>query len=51
MLASFPFPAYIDRNFYQMRIDRTRNLELAKRNQQRIRDPGFFPAPPKGDIA
>lgn len=39
------------RSFYQMRIDRLRNLEIAKRSQQRVKDPTFFPAAPKGDIA
>jgi hypothetical protein len=33
-----------------MRIDRLRNIEVAKRNQQRIKDPNFFPAAPKGEI-
>lgn len=39
------------RNFFQMRIDRQRQMEIAKRNQQRIKDPNFFPAAPRGDIA
>ncbi|KIW10162.1 hypothetical protein PV08_11123 [Exophiala spinifera] len=41
----------LQKNFFQMRIDRQRNMEIAKRNQQRIRDPNFFPAPPRGDVA
>ncbi|KIX10315.1 uncharacterized protein Z518_01397 [Rhinocladiella mackenziei CBS 650.93] len=41
----------LQKNFYQMRLDRLRNLELAKRNQQRMKDPSFFPTAPKGDIA
>ncbi|OAG38398.1 hypothetical protein AYO21_07381 [Fonsecaea monophora] len=41
----------LHKNFYQMRIDRLRNLEVAKRNQQRMKDPSFFPAAPKGDIS
>ncbi|KAL6245235.1 hypothetical protein RBB50_008010 [Rhinocladiella similis] len=41
----------LQKNFFQMRIDRQRNMEIAKRNQQRIRDPNFFPAAPRGDIA
>ncbi|KAI1617816.1 VPS4-associated protein 1 [Exophiala viscosa] len=41
----------LHKNFYQMRIDRIRNMEAAKRSQQRIKDPSFFPATPKGDIA
>lgn len=38
------------RNFYQMRLDRLKNIETAKRNQQRLKDPSFFPAAPKGDL-
>ncbi|KAK5250647.1 hypothetical protein LTS03_000228 [Exophiala xenobiotica] len=41
----------LHKNFYQMRIDRIRNMEIAKRNQQRMKDPTLFPAAPKGDIA
>ncbi|KAK4940103.1 hypothetical protein LTR10_019732 [Elasticomyces elasticus] len=41
----------LQKSFYQMRIDRIRNMEAAKRSQQRIKDPSFFPATPKGDIA
>jgi hypothetical protein len=43
-------PAKISRNFYQMRVDRLRNVEIAKRNQQRMKDPNFFPSTPKGDV-
>lgn len=38
------------RNFYQMRINRLRERELAKRNAERLRDPALFPSVPKGDI-
>jgi hypothetical protein len=38
------------RNFYQMRVDRLRNVELAKMNQQRLKDPNALPSPPKGDL-
>ena len=38
------------RNFFQMRVDRIRNLELTKRNQQRLKDPTLFPPAPKGDL-
>ncbi|KAK6373876.1 hypothetical protein LTS17_007845 [Exophiala oligosperma] len=41
----------LQKNFFQMRIDRQRQMEIAKRNQQRIKDPNFFPAAPRGDIA
>ncbi|KAK5064932.1 hypothetical protein LTR84_000766 [Exophiala bonariae] len=40
----------LHRNFYQMRLDKLRNQEIAKRNQQRLNSPGFFPATPKGDV-
>ncbi|ERF76040.1 hypothetical protein EPUS_01373 [Endocarpon pusillum Z07020] len=39
----------LHRNFYQMRIDRIRNAEMAKRAQQRVKDPTFFPSAPKND--
>ncbi|KAF7589140.1 hypothetical protein BBP40_004710 [Aspergillus hancockii] len=38
----------LHKNFYQMRIDRLRNLEAAKRNRQRLQDPSFFPSVPSG---
>jgi hypothetical protein len=38
------------RNFYQMRLDRLRNIETARRNQQRLKDPSFFPTAPKGEL-
>lgn len=34
------------RNFYQMRIDRLRNIEIARRNRDRLRDPSSFPSVP-----
>ncbi|KAK2763986.1 hypothetical protein FQN54_009605 [Arachnomyces sp. PD_36] len=40
----------LHKNFYQMRIDRLRNIEIAKRNRERLRDPTSFPTAPKGDI-
>ncbi|ETN40249.1 uncharacterized protein HMPREF1541_04525 [Cyphellophora europaea CBS 101466] len=40
----------LHRNFYQMRIERLRNIEVARRNQQRIKDPTFFPKAPTGDL-
>ncbi|KAL2833390.1 VPS4-associated protein 1 [Aspergillus cavernicola] len=40
----------LHKNFYQMRIDRMRNLEAAKRNRQRLQDPSFFPSVPSGGI-
>lgn len=41
----------LHRNFYQMRLDRRANMERAKREQARMKDPAFFPAAPAGDIA
>lgn len=38
------------RNFYQMRVDRIRNMELAKRQRERLSNPSSFPAAPKGDL-
>ncbi|KAK5100036.1 hypothetical protein LTR70_007998 [Exophiala xenobiotica] len=40
----------LHRNFYQMRLDRRTNMEKARREQARMKDPTFFPAAPKGDI-
>ncbi|KAF9887874.1 hypothetical protein FE257_009534 [Aspergillus nanangensis] len=40
----------LHRNFYQMRIDRLRNAEAAKRNRQRMQDPSFFPSVPTKGI-
>lgn len=38
------------RNFYQMRIDRMRNAEMARRNRQRLQDPSLFPSVPTGGL-
>ncbi|PGH16455.1 hypothetical protein AJ79_01786 [Helicocarpus griseus UAMH5409] len=40
----------LHKNFYQMRIDRLRNMEIAKRNRERMKDPGLFPSAPKNDL-
>ncbi|KAL4937534.1 VPS4-associated protein 1 [Aspergillus oleicola] len=40
----------LHKNFYQMRIDRLRNMEAAKRNRQRLQDPSFFPSAPLGGL-
>lgn len=34
------------RIFYQMRVDRLRNIEIARRNRERLKDPSFFPSVP-----
>jgi hypothetical protein len=39
----------LNKNFYQMRIDRIRNAEIAKRNQQRLKNPAAFPDVPTGN--
>ncbi|KAJ5474594.1 Protein of unknown function DUF1742fungi [Penicillium sp. IBT 31633x] len=39
----------LHKNFYQMRIDRLRNIEMAKRNQERLRTPSLFPSVPSGN--
>ncbi|KAF2759684.1 DUF1742-domain-containing protein [Pseudovirgaria hyperparasitica] len=36
----------LHKNFYQQRLDRIRNAELAKRNRERLKDPSTFPAVP-----
>lgn len=38
------------RTFYQMRVDRLRNIEMTKRNQERLRNPSSFPSVPKNDL-
>jgi hypothetical protein len=38
------------RTFYQMRIDRLRNIEMAKRNQERMKNPSLFPSVPTKDL-
>ncbi|KAF2653388.1 DUF1742-domain-containing protein [Lophiostoma macrostomum CBS 122681] len=39
----------LNKNFYQMRVDRMRNAELAKRNRERLKNPTLFPSVPNGD--
>ncbi|OOF97806.1 hypothetical protein ASPCADRAFT_205066 [Aspergillus carbonarius ITEM 5010] len=40
----------LHKNFYQMRLDRMRNAEVAKRNRQRLQDPSLFPSVPTGGL-
>ncbi|XRM47359.1 hypothetical protein ABZX51_010340 [Aspergillus tubingensis] len=40
----------LHKNFYQMRIDRMRNAEMARRNRQRLQDPSLFPSVPTGGL-
>ncbi|CAG8930902.1 unnamed protein product [Penicillium salamii] len=39
----------LHKNFYQMRIDRLRNIEMAKRNSERLKNPSLFPSVPSGN--
>lgn len=49
--ASFPSLLLIYyRTFYQMRIDRLRGIEMAKRNQERMKSPSLFPSVPTKDL-
>lgn len=42
--------AHVDcRSFYQMRLDKLRNAEVAKRNRERLNNPANFPSVPTGD--
>lgn len=43
---SFKLTGY--RVFFQKRLDRLRNAEIAKRNQERMRNPTLFPNVPTG---
>ncbi|KAF6224019.1 hypothetical protein HO133_010593 [Letharia lupina] len=36
--------------FYQKRLDRIRNAELAKRNRERLKSPTLFPSVPAGNL-
>ncbi|KKZ60260.1 hypothetical protein EMCG_05017 [[Emmonsia] crescens] len=40
----------LHKNFYQMRIDRMRNMEIARRNRERMKNPSLFPSAPKTDL-
>ncbi|KAF2737304.1 DUF1742-domain-containing protein, partial [Polyplosphaeria fusca] len=40
----------LNKNFYQMRIDKMRNAEIAKRNRERLKNPSLFPSAPTGDL-
>ncbi|KAI9829057.1 MAG: hypothetical protein M1832_000080 [Thelocarpon impressellum] len=39
----------LHKNFYQMRVDRLRNADLAKRTRERLKNPSAFPSVPSGD--
>ncbi|KAL5120515.1 hypothetical protein ACEQ8H_001533 [Pleosporales sp. CAS-2024a] len=40
---------HLHKSFYQMRLDKLRNAEIAKRNRERLNNPANFPSVPKGD--
>ncbi|KAF2269293.1 DUF1742-domain-containing protein [Lojkania enalia] len=40
----------LNKNFHQMRIDKIRNAEIAKRNRERLKNPANFPSVPSGDL-
>ena len=39
-----------DRIFFQKRVERIRNLEAVKRNQERLKSPTTFPSVPLGGL-
>ncbi|KAL1597360.1 hypothetical protein SLS59_007389 [Nothophoma quercina] len=38
---------HLNKSFFQMRLDKLRNAEIAKRNRERLQNPSFFPSVPK----
>ncbi|KAJ5484997.1 Protein of unknown function DUF1742fungi [Penicillium diatomitis] len=40
----------LHKTFYQMRIDRLKGIEMAKRNQERMKNPSLFPSVPSNDL-
>ncbi|RYP57531.1 hypothetical protein DL769_009421 [Monosporascus sp. CRB-8-3] len=36
--------------FYQQRLNKKRQVEMAKKMRERMKEPDFFPAVPKGDL-
>ncbi|KAJ4365276.1 hypothetical protein N0V83_008895 [Neocucurbitaria cava] len=40
---------HLNKNFYQMRLDKLRNAEIAKRNRERLNNPANFPSVPSGN--
>lgn len=38
----------LQKTFYQQRVDKKRNAEIAKRNRERLQNPNLFPQVPKG---
>ena len=40
----------LNKVFYQKRLDRLRNLEIARRNRERLKNPTLFPSVPGGNL-
>ncbi|KAI4242249.1 MAG: hypothetical protein L6R40_004120 [Gallowayella cf. fulva] len=40
----------LQKDFFQRRLDRIRNAEIAKRNRERLQNPNLFPSVPSGDL-
>lgn len=47
-MANLFLPPLACRSFYNARVDRKRQMETNRRNRERLMDPNFFPAVPKG---
>ncbi|MCJ1482083.1 hypothetical protein MMC06_002245 [Schaereria dolodes] len=47
---SIPRIYILQKSFYQMRVDRIRTAEVARRNQQRLKNPSTFPSVPSGEL-
>ncbi|MCJ1256990.1 hypothetical protein MMC24_004815 [Lignoscripta atroalba] len=47
---SLPRIYALHKSFYQIRLDRIRSAEVARRNQQRLKTPSAFPSVPSGDL-
>jgi hypothetical protein len=40
----------LQKSFYQMRVQKKRDLEMARKNRERLRSPDAFPSVPSGDL-
>ncbi|TKA23488.1 hypothetical protein B0A50_07515 [Salinomyces thailandicus] len=41
----------LQKHFFQMRLQKKRDAEMAKRNRERMRQPGLFPSVPGGGVS
>lgn len=41
----------LNKSFYQMRLQKKKDVEMAKRNRERMNNPSFFPSVPSGDLS